>query len=462
MHIRFAVVMCGLLWMAGCGSPRPQQGAICTSPPQATPTAAVVASQQAPLGPLLATQPRLAPAPAGASTLEIDPTNDAFIQDPLDSVQHATGFYPVLAVSAGGQWGAYGAGVLAGLDAARQIPDFRLVTGISTGAMLAPLMFLGDFAGAKQLYTNITSDDIYRTRPLSALITANSIADNSPLRRKVEAVLTPAVIAQIRSENVSHHRVLAVQSVDIDAGVSVVFDLTAIAAEKYHPCGENVSPRDCIIHAVMAAAAIPVAFPPEFIQGDMYVDGGLRQYAFSIKIALEAVHRPSGLQRLLSIPRGPRRLRMGGPSERQTLPIALTLIANTDFVVVPQCVDNGILPIAERSAGIALDQLSIGSFYRLMTETLEQRGDTARFTYADPAITNCQQPASASGALDSFDQHYMRCLFKAGCIAASSDADIWHTSPDDLPQSPAVGVVSRPRAAALAAPQVPSICQVPA
>ena len=361
MRVRPFFAACVLVWMAGCGGPRPQQGAICTSPQgTATATTTVAVPEPAPVSAPFAPRPQ--PSAGERSTLEVDPANDAFIRDLLDSTGHGTGPYQVLAISAGGQWGAYGAGVLAGLDAAGKVPDFRLVTGISTGAMLAPLMFLGDYEGAKQLYTSITSDDIYRTRPLSELITANSLLDSSPLRRKVGTVLTSDVIERIRRENIYNHRVLAVQAVDIDAGVSVVFDLTAIAADKYRPCGEQVSLRDCIIHAVIAAAAIPVAFPPEFIQGDMYVDGGLRQYAFSIKVALEAVHHRTRLNSLLSVTHGPRWLRAGGPIGPDSRPIALTLIANTDFVVLPQCVGNGILPIAERAAGIALDQLSIGSF----------------------------------------------------------------------------------------------------
>jgi len=462
MRVRPFFAACVLVWMAGCGGPRPQQGAICTSPQgTTTPTSAVVVPQPAPVSAPSAPRPQPTASPNAGSTLEVDPANDAFIRDLLDSTHQGKGHYKVLAISAGGQWGAYGAGVLAGLDAAGKVPDFRLVTGISTGALLAPLMFLGDYEGAKQLYTSITSDDIYRTRPLSELITANSLLDSSPLRRKVGTVLTPEIIEHIRRENIDNHRVLAVQSVDIDAGVSVVFDLTAIAADKYRPCGEQVSARDCIIHAVIAAAAIPVAFPPEFIQGDMYVDGGLRQYAFSIKVALEAVHHRSRLSSLLSVTHGPRRLPTGGPTEPDSRPIALTLIANTDFVVLPQCVGNGILPIAERAAGVALDQLSIGSFYRLMSETLEQPSDKARFTYADPALTKCTLPASSGSALEAFDQGYMRCLFKAACIAASNGEEIWHYNPDDLPESPAVGVVPTPSAAAVVPRTVPAICEVP-
>jgi hypothetical protein len=454
---KMAVIAC--LSLVGCGGPRPEKGAICTAPQQSLIAAAVLA----PPSTLRNVQSRQASGPAGVSDLEVDPSNNVFVADLLDSISYGTGPYHVLAVSAGGQWGAYGAGVLAGMDFVQQVPDFRLVTGISTGAMLAPLMFLGEYKVAKDLYTNLTNDSVFRSRSYFELITANSLVDTSPLRQKVREILKPDLIEKIKHENVDRHRVLAVQAVDLDAGTSIVFDLTAIAAEKYHPCGDQVSPTDCIIHAIMAAAAIPVAFPPEFIGGDMYVDGGLRQHAFSLKLAQKTLRQPKALQAQMSISPGRMLVQLGGTPEPGTRPIDLILIANTDFVVNPQCVGNGLLEVAGRSAGIGIDQLSIGSFYRLMAETLEQNGDTARFTYADPKLTNCKRtaPSSSSSVVDAFDTDYMRCLFKAACILASGGGDIWHTQPDDLPQSPIASVAPRQGLGPQAKPNVPAICEVP-
>jgi hypothetical protein len=404
--------------------------------------------------------------PSGNSTLELDKRNDVFLRDLLDSIEHGSGPYHVLALSAGGQWGAYGAGVLAGLAAANNVPAFSLVTGISIGAMLAPLLFMGEYTEARNFYTNLTDSDIYRMRSVGELLIANSLVDTAPLRAKVAAIITQDFVDRLARENAERQRVPAVQSVDLDAGTSVIFDLTAIATGKDHPCGDAVPPRDCILHAVMAAAAIPVAFPPEFINGDMYVDGGLRQHAFSLKVMQATVRRPAMLRSSLSRAVGPLLLRPDSAAEPSARPIDLTLIANTDFVVTPQCVGNGFLKIAERSAGIAIDQLSIGSFYRVMSETLEQKGDTARFTFADPKLTGCSRApssASQSGVIDAFDRTYMRCLFKAACTLASGDADIWHTGPDDLPQSPAVGVPEPLAAfARLPQPQPPAICDIAA
>jgi hypothetical protein len=452
-----AIALIGF-FLLGCGGPRPK-GESChatsasfvgIAPFGAAPTARTLLQRRTVVQP-------------DSSILEVDRRNESFIRDLLDSIDHGTGPYHVLALSAGGQWGAYGAGVLAGLNDARATPEFSLVTGISTGAMLAPLMFLGEYAKARELYTNLTNADVFRMRATLELLRANSLVDTAPLRAKIATIITADFVERLARENAEKHRVLAVQSVDLDAGSSVVFDLTAIATGTDHPCGQTVSPAECIMDAVMAAAAIPVAFPPEFINGDMYVDGGLRQHAFSLKLMQATLRRPATLRSHLLQGAGNMLIRPDATPEATTRPIDLTLIANTDFVVAPQCVHNGILTIAERSAGVAIDQLSIGSFYRVMSETLEQPDDTARFTFADPGLTECTPPpsTSSSGVIDAFDKSYMRCLWKAGCTLAAAGASIWHTTPDDLPQSPSVNLKLQPAAIARRAlPQPPAICEV--
>src|SRR5262249_26844268 len=71
-----------------------------------------------------------------------------------------------LAVSGGGDDGAFGSGLLCGWSDAGTIPTFKLVTGVSTGAMIAPLAFLGRPYNdrLRALYTTIKPDDILETR----------------------------------------------------------------------------------------------------------------------------------------------------------------------------------------------------------------------------------------------------------------------------------------------------------
>jgi hypothetical protein len=91
--------------------------------------------------------------------------------------------YAALALSGGGSDGAFGAGFLNGWSAARTRPDFKLVTGISTGALTAPFAFLGsDYdAELKQVYTTITTENILISTVFSAFF---SRARHLPNRRR--------------------------------------------------------------------------------------------------------------------------------------------------------------------------------------------------------------------------------------------------------------------------------------
>ncbi|HEX4611469.1 MAG TPA: patatin-like phospholipase family protein [Urbifossiella sp.] len=77
----------------------------------------------------------------------------------------------VLCLSGGGSFGAYSAGVLVGWSERGDRPEFDVVTGISTGALIAPFAFLGPKYDSqlKHFYTALRSKDLYIPRPLRAL-----------------------------------------------------------------------------------------------------------------------------------------------------------------------------------------------------------------------------------------------------------------------------------------------------
>ena len=63
-----------------------------------------------------------------------------------------------LVVSSGGVDGAFGAGLLVGWTAAGTRPEFQIVTGVSTGATIATLAFLGPEYddSLRQVYSSYT------------------------------------------------------------------------------------------------------------------------------------------------------------------------------------------------------------------------------------------------------------------------------------------------------------------
>ena len=449
-----------LIVLAGCGLPRVEKGATCR---------AVEARQPVP-------QPPYSTLPISRRVIRftqpverelyVTTRNVPFVRNLLDSLAVRTRAKPgrpyhVLALSAGGQVGAYGAGVVAGwkYNARNPPPTFDLVTGISTGALLAPLVFLGEDQTAKRLYTTIASDDIYRPRSGLELLFANSLTDTAPLRDKVQGIVTDDFVARIAAEG-QKGRVLAIQAVDLDAGESVVFDLTAIAQRKNFPVCARMSPRECIINALLAASAMPVAFPPVFIDSEMYVDGGLRQHGFTINLINGALHSPTATARSLDNPEG-FALRLPSTPDPEAASVNLTLIANTDLEYPLTCTGNGLREIAERAAVIMIDQLAVGSFFRLLAETQSHPGSSAKFTYADPALTQCELGQSEAESLTgTFKPEYMRCLYRAGCSLAATGAELWHTQPTDLPHSP---IARHPVGAAKLRPlnlNAPAICLV--
>lgn len=200
----------------------------------------------------------------------------------------------MLAVSGGGEDGAYGAGLLCGWTERGTRPEFDLVTGVSTGALTAPFAFLGpkyDHA-LRDVYTNVTASDILRTRPIFAAIFNDALADNEPLFRTISRYLDEAMLADI-AEAYDRGRVLLIGTTNLDAQVPVIWNIGAIAASG-HP-----KAVDTIRRILLASAAIPGAFPPVMIDAtldgrtyqEMHVDGGAVAQAFLYPAALTVGRR---------------------------------------------------------------------------------------------------------------------------------------------------------------------------
>ncbi len=105
-----------------------------------------------------------------------------------------------LAISGGGARGAFGAGLLGGWSAkAGNRPEFQMVTGISTGALIAPFAYLGsDYDDVlKTVYTSISTKNILEKRSLFSLLTADAVADTTPLKDLLKKYVNDEVIAAI-------------------------------------------------------------------------------------------------------------------------------------------------------------------------------------------------------------------------------------------------------------------------
>jgi predicted acylesterase/phospholipase RssA len=150
---------------------------------------------------------------------------------PVEATAPLAAVRTALVLSGGGARGAFAAGVLRGWSEAHTRPEFDVVTGVSTGALIAPFAFLGPAYDDRleAIYTNIDDHDVFRRRPLAGLLWADSLADPTPLRNKISAEVTPDLLDRIAAEHRKGRR-LYVATTDLDTKQQVVWDLGAIAA----------------------------------------------------------------------------------------------------------------------------------------------------------------------------------------------------------------------------------------
>lgn len=189
----------------------------------------------------------------------------------------------ILALSGGADDGAYGAGLLCGWSENGDRPVFRLVTGISTGALIAPLAFLGSEYDdiLRKAYTTIDQEDVASTRSLLDAVFSDGFADTDPLGDLIQQWITPDVLEAVARGHEEGRR-LFVQTVNLEAQRGVIWDLGAIAASR-HPRA-----ADLFRQIMLASASVPAAFEPQYVSvtvdgedyEEMHVDGGAVSQVF--------------------------------------------------------------------------------------------------------------------------------------------------------------------------------------
>ena len=182
-----------------------------------------------------------------------------------------------LALSGGGMYGAYSVGVLCGWTATKARPQFDVVTGVSTGALIATYAFLGpeyDRPMAK-LYTSVSDRDIYRRRPAPAVLWTESAASSAPLKKLIDCEINDDILAAVAKVHASGRR-LYVGTTNIDTRRLVIWDMGAIASSG------RPDAKELYRKILLASASVPGFFPPVPIEvevngkkfTEMHVDGG--------------------------------------------------------------------------------------------------------------------------------------------------------------------------------------------
>lgn len=199
----------------------------------------------------------------------------------------------ILCLSGGGSFGAFSAGVLCGWTAKGTRPNFDVVTGISTGALIAPFAFLGPAYDEqmKTFYTTLESKDLYKKTFIQGLF-GEALADNARLAQRVDDVLTPRMLSELAAEHQKGRR-LYVGTTAAESKRFVIWDIGAIASRG--------RPEDKILikQILLGSSAIPGFFPPQHITVELdgkclterHVDGGVSQAIFMAPPYLPPEHR---------------------------------------------------------------------------------------------------------------------------------------------------------------------------
>ncbi|WP_424360132.1 patatin-like phospholipase family protein [Methylocystis parvus] len=311
----------------------------------------------------------------------------------------------LLSLSGGGDNGAFGAGLLSGWTKHGDRPKFKLVTGISTGALIAPFAFLGpDYdAALTDVYTNIDPSKVYEKRFLPyAALAQNALSDSAPLYDTIAHYFDGTMLARI-AEEYHKGRLLLIQTTDLDAGRPAIWNIGALAAS-----GDPRAP-DLIRHILLASASIPAAFPPVFFDveaggrsyQEMHVDGGAVSQAFLVPPSLNT---RAGLER---------------SGYRRKSSVAY-IIRNSRLTTSWTDVEDTTLPIAEKAVSTMINYNGVGDLYRMYLVT-QRAGASFNLAYVGEDF---QAPHP-----EEFDQTFMRALYRYGYDKASKGYPWDHAPP---------------------------------
>lgn len=297
----------------------------------------------------------------------------------------------VLSLSSGGQFGAFGAGFLRGWSENPQTPRpaFDLVTGVSAGALLAPVAFAGsDFDPALDIYRGLAEAEVYRRYPTNVALFKPSISSTEPLNQLLRGQLTDAMIDRIGDRFANEGAQLLVSAANLDTTENRVFNLGATAARS----ASFAAKRDCIIEPMLASAAVPGLFPPRNIDGALYADGGLRDHVFfrAVESARAEVARDTG----------------------RDLRVEATIIVNGALRPPAGGADDTIIGYFTRSAEILADEVLRDSISESVAFAQNRPNWRIKgiFTEVDLIAAGC----AASDASGTIDPCVTRTLFDEG------------------------------------------------
>ncbi|MBY8976842.1 patatin-like phospholipase family protein [Rhodobacteraceae bacterium NNCM2] len=310
-----------------------------------------------------------------------------------------------LALSGGGQWGAFGAGILKAWSDSGTRPEFQGVSGVSTGAIIAPFAFLGPEYDStlRGIYSKYSTEQLVEPTILTGLFSGTALADTTPLAKVIAEYVTQDLLDKIAAEH-RRGRILHIGTTNLDAGRPVIWDIGAIAAS-----GEPGA-LQLVRSLIRASAAIPVAFPPIFVDvetaggevyDEMHVDGGASSQVTFVSPRIPIAEAT--------------RLIFGRNFDRR-----LWVIVNNDLSPPHDTIRPRLPAIGEAAVSSLIRGSGVGDVYRLYA--IAQRDEIEFDVTWIPSEVPCPEPT------EDFDTAFMTCLFDfAGDYFRSGEA--WQSNP---------------------------------
>ncbi len=310
-----------------------------------------------------------------------------------------------LAISGGGADGAYGAGVLSGWTAAGTRPEFTFVSGVSTGALIAPFAFLGPAYDAelRDVYTSGIAESLLGTPNVLNAFFGSGLFGNTHLREFVARYVDRRMLTAIAAEQ-AKGRDLLIVTTNLDSQRTVIWNMGRIAAIG--------SPQALSLFrdVVAASASIPVVFPPMLIDAEangrhfqeMHVDGAVMAPVLTLPEAF--------LLRKEEFARG----------QRLNIYILINNTVQQDFQLVP----GDTIDIAARASASVTKTQTRSILYE--TFDFARRNNFGfNLTYIDKDLP--------SPSVSGFETSYMRSLYQYGYDKAKT-GNFWAKAPpsDDL------------------------------
>lgn len=313
----------------------------------------------------------------------------------------------IIAISGGGDNGAFGAGLLVGWSDAGTRPDFDLVTGVSAGALTAPFVYLGRSRNTelREVFTKYTRSDIYDPGIVTPLF-GSGLVDSSPLENLIANYVDERFLQEVARER-RKGRVLLIGTTNLDAQRPVLWDMGRIAMSG-HPQALGLFRK-----LLLASASIPGAFPPVRIKvraegrtyEELHVDGGVTRQVFALPPSPAFSRDPS----------------MRRPARH------LFIIRNAKISPEWEAVEAGVFSISRRSVSTLIKNQGIGDLYRIYAST---QIDGTDFNLA--AIPS----RFSAGKAEPFEQTYMQALYDEG-YRSGLQGYPWMKAPPGLAGKPA-------------------------